>query len=126
MFGRHDDDALAAGIRSMRTDMLFTEPAAVYSYSNPGYWMAGLVVEQAAGRPFADAVDALVLRPLGMSRSTFRPTVAMTYPLAQGHATAGKGPPAVIRPAANNAATWPAGSLFSTVQRALLISRPEE
>jgi hypothetical protein len=38
----------------------------------------------------------------------------MTYPLAQGHEATPRGP-RVIRPAANNAASWPAGSIFSNV-----------
>jgi CubicO group peptidase (beta-lactamase class C family) len=49
-----------------------------------------------------------------MSRSTFRPTMAMTYPLAQGHDIA-DGKPRIIRPSANNSASWPAGSIFSNV-----------
>jgi len=53
--------------------------------------------------------------PLGMKRTTLRPMVAMTYPLAQGHEETPQGPK-VIRPAANNAASWPAGSIFSNVQ----------
>jgi CubicO group peptidase (beta-lactamase class C family) len=53
-----------------------------------------------------------VFAPLGMARTTLRPTVAMTYPLAQGHSNSGE----VLRPAADNAATWPAGSVFSNVQ----------
>ena len=58
-----------------------------------------------------------VFAPLGMARSTFRPMMAITYPLAQGHevvAAADAYWPA-IRPAANNVATWPAGSMFSNV-----------
>jgi CubicO group peptidase (beta-lactamase class C family) len=62
-------------------------------------------------QPYADAVAERVLRPVGMVRSTFRPTVAMTYPLARGHDNDGK----VIRPAADYAGAWPAGSLFSSV-----------
>ena len=116
MFGRHDDDALGAGVRAMKGGMLFTKPQAIYSYSNPGFWIAGFVAEHVAGKPYADAVKDLIFAPLGMARSTFRPTLAMTYPLAQGHETPGGGAPAVIRPAANNAATWPAGSMFSNVQ----------
>jgi CubicO group peptidase (beta-lactamase class C family) len=115
MFGRHDDEALAAGIRAMKAGMLFTEPATVYSYSNPGYWTAGLVVEQVAGKPFADAMHERLFEPLGMTRTTFRPTLAMTYPLAQGHESESGRPPSIIRPAANNAASWPAGSMFSNV-----------
>jgi len=129
MFGRQDDDALGAGIRAMKARAFFTEPAAVYSYANPGYWIAGFVVEHVSGKPYADAMQERLFAPLGMARSTFRPMMAMTFPLAQGHdvreepaspelraqrAPSGGGP-AVIRPAANNVATWPAGSLFSNV-----------
>jgi CubicO group peptidase (beta-lactamase class C family) len=48
-----------------------------------------------------------------MKRTTLRPTMAMTWPLAQGHEEK-DGAPAVIRPAADNAAGWPAGSIFSS------------
>lgn len=111
MFGSHDDAALAANVRSWKDDYALTEPGGIFSYSNPGYVLAGYLAEIASGRPFADAVAERVLRPLGMVRSTFRPTVAMTYPLAQGHDNDRK----VIRPAADYAGAWPAGSLFSSV-----------
>jgi CubicO group peptidase (beta-lactamase class C family) len=54
--------------------------------------------------------------PLGMRRTTLRPTLAMTFPLAQGHEQAGTAPPGIIRPAADNAGNWPAGSVFSNVE----------
>jgi CubicO group peptidase (beta-lactamase class C family) len=50
-----------------------------------------------------------------MHRSTLPPTIAMTWPLAQGHDIK-DGKPEVIRPAADNAASWPAGSIFSSAQ----------
>src|SRR6266508_526617 len=112
MFGRQDDDALGSGIRAMKAAAFFTEPAAIYSYSNPGFWIAGFLVERIVGKPYADAMQERLFAPLGMSRSTFRPMMAITYPLAQGHEAAGNQPPTVIRPAANNVATWPAGSMF--------------
>jgi CubicO group peptidase (beta-lactamase class C family) len=111
MYGPQDETALEAGIQVWKDDKFFTEPGKVYSYSNPGYWVAGLLAEKLAGRPFADVVAERILEPLGMKTSTFRPTLAMTYPLAQGHE---KG--AVVRPAANNASGWPAGSLFSSAR----------
>ena len=40
--------------------------------------------------------------------------MALTYPLAQGHDVV-DGKPGIIRPSANNAASWPAGSIFSSV-----------
>ncbi len=113
MFGPHDESALGAGIREWTDARLFTAPGDVMSYSNPGYWLAGYAAEQAAGKPFADVLADELFAPLGMARATFRPTVAMTYPLAQGHEPRG-GKPAVVRPAADNAAAWPAGSLFAS------------
>lgn len=115
MFGRHDEEALGDGVKGWDASFFFAEPGRVFSYSNPGYWAAGYVAERVAGVPYADVVADRVLKPLGMTRSTFRPTMAMTYPLAMGHAAAPGAAAAVIRPAANNAATWPAGSLFSNV-----------
>jgi CubicO group peptidase (beta-lactamase class C family) len=110
-YGPHDDTALASGIRAWDDGKFFSEPGKVYAYSNPGYWAAGFLVEQVSGKPFADFVRERLLEPLGMTSSTFRPTMAMTYPLAQGH-EGGK----VVRPAADNASGWPAGSLFSSTR----------
>lgn len=115
MFGSHDDKAMQ-DVLPLWTDgrMFFAGPGQVYSYSNPGYWLAGLAAATVGGNPFADQVRSTILAPLGMTRSTFRPMEAMTYPLAQGHDLV-SGAPKIIRPAANNAASWPAGSLYSNV-----------
>jgi CubicO group peptidase (beta-lactamase class C family) len=90
------------------------EPGTLWSYSNPGYWLAGLVIEEVSRKHFADAVNDEVLAPVGMKRSTFRPTAAMTWPVAIGHGPEGSGNPSVVRPLADNAAGWPAGQLFSS------------
>jgi CubicO group peptidase (beta-lactamase class C family) len=113
MYGPHDDDALGKGIRSWTDEWLFTAPGQIFSYSNPGYWLAGYLVEVLTGKPFADAMEARVFRPLEMSRTTLRPTMAMTWPLAIGHEEAPGNTCVVTRPAADNAASWPAGSVFS-------------
>jgi CubicO group peptidase (beta-lactamase class C family) len=113
MYGAHDDSALGNGIRSWTDDWLFTAPGKIFSDSNPGYWLAGYLVETLSGKPYADAMEERVFRPCSMSRTTLRPTTAMTWPLSQGHQEAG-GKVAVARPAADNAASWPAGSVFSS------------
>lgn len=113
MFGPHDEAMLAASIRRWTPERLFTKPGDVYSYSNPGYWLAGHVAETAAGKLFADVLADDIFQPLGMQRTTFRPMLAITYPVAQGHEVK-DGKPAIIRPAANNAAAWPAGSMYSS------------
>ncbi len=114
MIGPLDETAMAERVRGWGEEMFFTEPGRVFSYSNPGYVLAGYVIEQASGKPFADALNELVFQPLGMKRSTFRPTMAMTWPLAQGHNPTPQGAQ-VIRPFAENAGNWPPGSLFSNV-----------
>jgi CubicO group peptidase (beta-lactamase class C family) len=112
MQGPHDDAALGDGIRAWTDKWFFTAPGRIISYSNPGYWVAGYVVEVLTGKPYADAMEQRVFRPLGMMRTTLRPTMAMTFPLAQGHEVV-KGKAHIIRPAADNASGWPAGSIFS-------------
>lgn len=115
MYGSQDESALAREVRSWKEDRLFTRPGDIYSYSNPAYWLAGYIVEELSGKPYADAMNDRLFAPLGMARTTFRPTVAMTYPLAQGHDARAGQQPFIVRPHANNAASWPAGSIFSSV-----------
>lgn len=115
-FISHDDAALAKMVRAWRDDALFTEPGQVYSYSSPGYWLAGYVIEEAGGKPYADMMDELLFQPLAMKSTTLRPSVAMTYPLAMGHSAGGAEAPKIIRPAFNNVAMWPAGSIYSNVK----------
>ncbi|HZI17360.1 MAG TPA: serine hydrolase domain-containing protein [Pyrinomonadaceae bacterium] len=102
-------------LSSKDDDYFFTEPGRIFSYSNPGYILAGYAIEQLTGRPFADEMDGRLFRPLGMTRTTFRPTVAMTFPLSQGHDAAVTGEPAVVRPFVNNVGDWPAGFASSNV-----------
>ena len=113
MFGSHDETALGNGIHAWKADFLFAQPGSIYSYSNPGFWLAGYLAESVSGKPYADVMEVRVFRPLGMKRSTLRPAMAMTWPLAQGHEVK-DAKPEVIRPAADNAAGWPAGSIFSS------------
>jgi CubicO group peptidase (beta-lactamase class C family) len=116
MYGPHDDEALGKGIRSWTDNWLFTSPGKIFSYSNPGYWMAGYLVEVLSGKPYAEAMETRVFHPLGMARTTLRPMMAMTWPLALGHDETSDGKCTVARPAADNAASWPAGSIFSNMQ----------
>jgi CubicO group peptidase (beta-lactamase class C family) len=114
-YGLHDDSALANTVRSWNDSLFFTEPEDIFSYSNPGYSIAGFTVEEVGGRYYADAVDDLLFKPLGMNRTTFRPTMAMTYPLSQGHIENDEGTLTVVRPFTDNVEIWPSGSAFSNV-----------
>lgn len=115
MNGSHDDEALETRIRGWTDEFIAFEPGRIYSYSNPGYTLAGLLLEKVGGKPYADMMAERVFTPLGMKRTSLRPLIAMTYPLAQGHrATGGKAE--VIRPAADYAGGWPSGSVFTSVE----------
>jgi CubicO group peptidase (beta-lactamase class C family) len=113
--GPHDDAALGVRMRSWGAEHTFATPGDIYSYSGPGYWLAGYAIEQAAGAPYADVVQREVLVPLGMTRSTFRPLAAMTWPLALDHRVANDSV-RLLRPYPDDATTWPSGSLFSTAR----------
>ena len=108
----NDDASLGNMLRAWKDDVFFAEQGEIYSYSSAGFWLSGFVIEDLYGKPYADAMDELIFKPVGMERTTFRPFLAITYPFATGHALdAGK--PVIIRPMFNNTAMWPAGSIFS-------------
>jgi CubicO group peptidase (beta-lactamase class C family) len=62
----HDADVLDL-LRS-RDSTLFL-PGERFEYSNSGYVLLGLIVEQASGRPFPDFLKERIFTPLGMARS---------------------------------------------------------
>ena len=111
----NDDPSLGNMVRSWKDDVFFADQGEIYSYSSPGFWLSGFVVEELQGKPYADAMTELLFKPLGMERTTLRPFMAITYPFATGHVVeAGK--PTIIRPMFNNVAMWPAGSIFSNAK----------
>lgn len=113
-FGPHDEAIFASTIRNWTEDYAFTEPGKVFSYSNANYSLAGLLIETVTGKHYADVMNEQLFKPLGMKRTTFRPTEAMTYPLAQGHNPRRNATPVVVRPFTDNVLGWPAGFMFST------------
>jgi CubicO group peptidase (beta-lactamase class C family) len=114
MDGPHDESALEGRITRLSEEDFFEVPNSIYSYSNAGYWTAGLVIQKASRQRYADFLTDSLFGPLHMKQATFRPTVAMTWPLAVGHGPEDRSPARVIRPLSDNAETWPAGQLFCT------------
>ena len=49
---------------------LRTEPGAQWHYSSPGFLLAGLIVERAAGRPYRDVLAERILSPLKLTQTT--------------------------------------------------------
>jgi CubicO group peptidase (beta-lactamase class C family) len=113
-YGLHDEPALAAFPRGWGGDYRLAAPGVGFSYSNPGFALAGLLVEEAAGKPYADAMKEILLAPLGMERATFRPTEAMTRAISQGHEVPEEGPVKVVRPFSDDSRQWPNGFLMTS------------
>jgi len=114
-YGLHDETALANYMHSWKDDYCLLEPGQVFSYSNSGVALAGFVMQEVVGKLYADHMSESLFKPLGMNRTTFRPTMAMTYPLAPGHRAQGKEKPTVVRPLADDSRLWPAGTMYSSI-----------
>jgi CubicO group peptidase (beta-lactamase class C family) len=113
-YGSHDERDFAEYPRTWPATYAMLPPGTTFSYSNPGYSLAGLIAQQVGGKSFPDLVEERVFKPLGMNRSTFRPTVAMTYPVAIGHRGPRSEPATVVRPIAEDTRHWPAGYVYSS------------
>lgn len=112
----HGDEALDHFVEWLGTqDSALVPPGTAFSYSNSNYAVAGSLLTRATGKHYADAMDEILFKPLGMTRTTLRPTMAMTYPLAVGHAVVERVGLAVVRPLADDSRLWPAGYAFSSV-----------
>jgi CubicO group peptidase (beta-lactamase class C family) len=80
-------------------------PGTRMSYSNPGYGVAGYLIEKVSGEPYEDYIKRIVLDPLKMTTSSFILTPEDEKGLAQGYRGA-TGPPTgfpqiYLRPAGN-------------------------
>lgn len=60
-------------VRLFAAEPLDFDPGTRWAYSNSGYYLLGLVIEAVTGRPYADAVQDLVTRPLGLDRTGYCP-----------------------------------------------------
>jgi CubicO group peptidase (beta-lactamase class C family)/D-alanyl-D-alanine dipeptidase len=114
--GHYFDDTaptLAATVDSLNRTTLVYAPGTRTKYSNAGIAVVGRVLEVIAKRPFADALRDRVLAPLGLQKSAFAPTPAVTKDLAKAfmwtyHGTRFDAPTFQLGMA-------PAGSMYSTV-----------
>ena len=67
-------------VRSTAGSWLKSEPGYRFEYSNQGIDLAGFALQSATGRPFEAFMEAEVLRPLGMTSSTFAGGTDSTSP----------------------------------------------
>jgi CubicO group peptidase (beta-lactamase class C family) len=94
-------------------------PSTRMSYSNPGFGIAGYLIEKTAGKPFDQYIRETILRPLGMANADFpftdanKPLLAVAYGGDPPHALSGY-PYIYLRPAGDLKAS--PGELAKLVQ----------
>jgi CubicO group peptidase (beta-lactamase class C family) len=88
-----------------------TKPGSIYSYSNLGYTILGMVMEKISKKPYENYLDESILKPLGMANSSFQFISQTTdNQLAFGHFDDGE--PVVALPMYLR----PAGQLTTTAE----------
>ncbi len=73
---------LKATVESLNSTTLIYPPGTHTKYSNAAIAVVGYLLQQHAGKPFADYVRDAVLKPLGMNNSSFVPTPEVQAHLA--------------------------------------------
>ncbi|GAB2610984.1 serine hydrolase domain-containing protein [Streptomyces capparidis] len=96
-FDHVDPERMVAGAMRHRPDFPpapADDPEPDWNYSNPGYILAGMIIEKATGRPWAEEVHDRIIRPLGLTGTHdpgddpyLEPPHAHTYHLFPGSAT---------------------------------------
>lgn len=89
-----------------------------YAYSNSGYYLLGLIVERASGKPYADFLQENIFAPLGMKQTGYDSPVRIIRNRAAGYARTNDGL-ANAAPISMSTA-YAAGALYSTVEDLLL------
>lgn len=113
-YGSLSPDALQQAVLAFGKEAQFAPVGTLQSYSNAGFNVAGAVLESVVDGYYADHMKT-VFSQFKMTRTTFDPTLAMTYPLAVGYQPGLFGNNAV-RPMSANMAEAPSGIAYSTVE----------
>ncbi len=79
-------------VKNHGNDPLWSPPGRLFDYSNAGYTIAGVVLDEVTGVSFADRIHDSVLVPAGMTTATFDVGEAMAGDHVTGHYLAPGGP----------------------------------
>ncbi len=107
----YPQESAAAGIATEAGAARLNRPGRRFHYSNVGFALLGEVVSRLRGAPWPETVAAELLEPLGMTRTTPRPTA----PHAQGYAVHPYADVLLPEPEHDAVAMAPAGQLWTTV-----------
>jgi CubicO group peptidase (beta-lactamase class C family) len=85
------DDALASYVADMASLEQLAPLGETFSYNNAAFSLLGRVIEIITEKTFEEALDELVLKPLGLENSYLKPTDVMTHRFVVGHQDEGDG-----------------------------------
>ncbi len=102
-------EEILAGEGSMSPTMIENKPGESFHYSNPGYVLLELLIEEVTGYSFQTYITAEILEPLGMEESTFTWSEELQERIATGYLLDNSPAPLEI-----DAAKGP-GALYSTL-----------
>jgi CubicO group peptidase (beta-lactamase class C family) len=114
--GGRGDDALARMAPQLSDRPQVTPPGRYFGYNNAAVALAGDVLVSVNGRAYEDSITELLLKPLGMRRSSFFLNEVIDYSVAAGHVLRPRGLQ-VERPFSSGLLTRslaPTGGLLST------------
>ena len=117
--GVQNENSLSLWAQRQNDMKLYAPPGSFWNYSNPGFMIAGLIAERAAGVNYRQIMKQDLWEPAGMGSTTFDPAeVVETGNYAYGHCwVCSVGGEVVVPPEEND--LWdvgPAGMAFSTVR----------
>ncbi|MFI7638503.1 serine hydrolase domain-containing protein [Nonomuraea sp. NPDC049400] len=103
----------------LRNPRYFDEPGDGFTYTNTGYFLAGMVIEKVTGRTLADEISRRIVRPLGLT-GTYLPgqETKIRGPHPRHYSTLfGPEDDAKVYDVTEQSATtgWAAGGMVSTV-----------
>jgi len=124
-FGPRDPAGLEAFIReAVPLARFVAPPGKVFEYCNLRIALAAYLAEAVTGKTFPQVVREQLLDPLGMDRTTYDRTVAMSYPVALPHTTGDDGAVRVQHRMFDYTAANPSGQVMaSTLDLARLAGR---
>ena len=82
-----DDRALAEVVSGLKREELLFPPGDDHTYANANYHLAGYIVEQVTGSSWPEFLEARILSPLGLGRTTVDRVPAATERAAVGYMT---------------------------------------
>lgn len=88
---------------------------AVFSYSNNGYTLAGLLLSKLEDMSYTDAINKVIIKPLQMNSTSFKLEDAVTHSFATGHSKNSSGRMIPTSTGITDPTLQPAGGLFSNI-----------